>query len=145
LDGGTIRVRIYYTERFVMSTAVAVCLNADAVKEVAKLCRTFAPMTDFNWGSLISTSEGFFMDEPGQRRMVTTLPRSVTEAAELVWVHIHPHDFASKTLIVKALRNELEPSIMGVGEVILHETAEGVVVVSKNSREWIFIAHREAS
>ncbi len=67
--------------------------------------------------------------------MITTLPRSVAESSELVRVHIHPDDLASKTRFTEALRHELEPCIVGVREIIVHEIAEGVVIMSRHARE----------
>jgi hypothetical protein len=99
-------------------------------------------MTDLEWGTLISTSAGFFLYEFSQCRMITPLPKRLTKTSELLWINVHPNDLLSKALIAEALRDELGPTIMGVGDTFFHETPEGLVITGEDAWEWILSSHR---
>lgn len=105
-----------------------ICL-ADIVK-TASILRTSAriavALANGN-GCLVSLS---IVDrEEGQRIQIGSSPCRIQEPFELIRVYVNvPSLIAVRSMLIAPLRKEIEPFIIGVGEVRTHDFAEGFVL-----------------
>jgi hypothetical protein len=87
------------------------------------------------WAELVVVSRGFFEREVSQSFQVAALPCCGQIPGELARIHLNLDDSVPQARIFKlTLCKELEPFIIGIGEIACREIPEGVVICRVNNR-----------
>ena len=125
-------VLITVTSRSGTYTEVAAEGEARKTSELAGAVRSAAFVAEKMWGSRIALPRGFFDQESVECGKVTLAPCAVAEPGELVRIDDHLlDDMPTRLRFQKALSREIEPFIIGVGEVrvVRKDGFDGLVVV----------------
>lgn len=81
------------------------------------------------WGYSVAVPEGLFLCKTQKVERILSYPSRNTVAAELVRIDLDFLDEITDTSALKLLlRKELEPFIIGVGEIRAIESAKGLIV-----------------
>jgi hypothetical protein len=84
------------------------------------------------WVASIGVARGFFDCEIPQANQICHMPMRAQKAGELVTIDFNLADDVPLALQVRAvLRMELEPFIIGVGNIAVEDTAEGLVIARR--------------
>lgn len=87
------------------------------------------------WCDSLTLPPGLFGQNIFERVEIVGCPVRASVPNELVRLNLNLFDDVSLALQVRSLlRRELEPFIIGVGEVIVEDTSEGIIVLRRNSR-----------
>jgi hypothetical protein len=103
-----------------------------SIGELAASIRSAAFVAEKMWGSRIALPRGFFDQESVECGKVTLAPCAVAEPGELVRIDDHLlDDMPARLCFEKTLSREIEPFIVGVGEVrvIRKNGFDGLIVV----------------
>lgn len=98
---------------------------------LAERVRSAAFVADDRWCSELSVPRGFLDNESSKRGLVALSPCAITEPGELVRIDDHLLDgVPARLLLQEMLIREVEPFIIGVGEVrvVRKEAFDGLVV-----------------
>ncbi len=99
------------------------------IANVARGAAMVAVSTSGGWAELIVVPRGFFEREISEGLRVAALPCRAQIPGELVRIHFNLDDPEAPLTVLKlTLCKELEPFIIGVGEVACREFPEGVVI-----------------
>lgn len=90
------------------------------------------------WGRSIFVPHSLLVSEVFETVQVAVVPCRVAVPGELVRVHIDRLALMPHADVIRAhLKREIEPFIIGVGEVTIEQTPEGFVVMRGNCRKAI--------
>ncbi len=105
----------------------------NALHLIARAARSSAAVATKEWAELISVPRRYLSGEVFECFQVIGAPLRPTIPGELVRVHLNlSGDELSALMFKAALRHELEPFIIGVGEVRVYDTSEGIIVLRRD-------------
>lgn len=102
------------------------------ISGLAERLRSAASVAEDKWSSLISVPLGFFDAESIQCGKIALSPCAVTEPGEVVRLDDHVFDgMPFRLRLQQALTREIEPFIIGVGEVrmVRKDSFDGLIVL----------------
>jgi hypothetical protein len=94
-----------------------------------------APFIDKEWCDSLVLESGLFRRESFESVQISGCASRVAVPGELVRLHLDLADDIPLAAQVRCLlRCEIEPFIIGVGDVIVQDTPEGIIVLRRDSR-----------
>lgn len=99
------------------------------------------------WGNLLGIAGGCFEGSEFEKPTYGTLvPARRKPIGELVRVHFNPvGDFRVRVDVTDAIRDELLPSLIGIGQIAIEDDLEGFKVFRVDHREVDRACHRQSS
>jgi hypothetical protein len=118
-----------------------------AVERLAAIIRTSALLAfDNDCSCLLCFPATYLGGQPSEGLHIASLPCRRSEAGELIRAYFDVNDGVTPVdIFFSPLRALIEPSIVGVGNVVLHERAEGFVISLYDGCDIDIIAHSDSS
>lgn len=114
--------------------------------QIAREARIAANCAQPGWAYSVSVPSALFVREVKQTQAVASYATRSDVPNELVRIDLDLHDIKTDLVALKLLlRMELEPFIIGVGQVRTRETAKGLMVLRAEERQEILLAHHDDS
>lgn len=109
------------------------------VAQIASVAQTAARLAaaerDGTWCELILISRPYGRSEPEEGLIIAATIARVNELGELVRVHFDNFDDVGLAVFRQALRMELEPFVVGVGQVRVDDSPDGIVILRRDIGE----------
>lgn len=106
------------------------------LRQIASAIRTAAACATPEWAQSLLVAPVFDKSEIPKPLDIASCAYRVTVPGELVRLDFYPNDLAAVTLDYRRfIRAEIEPFIIGVGNVVAEDTAEGIIVFSREKRD----------